>query len=194
VDHQGIAHPEPRRADGERNDSVFRPNIQETAFDFGCATSCAAPGAAYDVRGDGKMKVFGSWGRLLRLGQVRLARGSFGGDIWNIYYRARHDGRVQPQPEQHAAAICGTHGPGRTVTAACRTSTRSIRTSADAQDATNVGFETQINPTTVFGATYVHNKLPRTIEDVGSLDHKATRSTSPPILVKASRRECPRRA
>ena len=38
------------------------------------------------------------------------------------------------------------------------------------QDATNAGIEYQINPTTVFGATYVHNKLTRTIEDVGSLD------------------------
>ena len=38
------------------------------------------------------------------------------------------------------------------------------------QDATNAGIEYQMNPTTVFGATYVHNKLTRAIEDVGSLD------------------------
>ncbi|HET9831653.1 MAG TPA: hypothetical protein VFP91_08085, partial [Vicinamibacterales bacterium] len=38
------------------------------------------------------------------------------------------------------------------------------------QDAFNAGVEYQVNPTTVFSATYIHNKLRRTIEDIGSLD------------------------
>ena len=58
------------------------------------------------------------------------------------------------------------------------------------QDATNLGLEYQLNPTTAFGVNYVHNKLTRTIEDVGSLDAPATRSTSPPIPARASPRRC----
>jgi hypothetical protein len=38
------------------------------------------------------------------------------------------------------------------------------------QDATNLGLEYQLNQTTAIGVNYVHNKLTRSIEDVGSLD------------------------
>ena len=38
------------------------------------------------------------------------------------------------------------------------------------QDATNLGMEYQLNQTTAIGVNYVHNKLTRAIEDVGSLD------------------------
>ena len=38
------------------------------------------------------------------------------------------------------------------------------------QDSTNVGIEYQLTPTTALGVNYVHNKLTRAIEDVGSLD------------------------
>jgi hypothetical protein len=38
------------------------------------------------------------------------------------------------------------------------------------QDATNLGLEYQWTPTTAIGVNYVHNKLTRAIEDVGSLD------------------------
>ena len=34
------------------------------------------------------MKVFGSWGRYFDWTKYELARGSFGGDIWHIYYRS----------------------------------------------------------------------------------------------------------
>jgi hypothetical protein len=38
------------------------------------------------------------------------------------------------------------------------------------QDSTNAGIEFQLTPTTALGVNYVHNKLNRAIEDVGSLD------------------------
>ena len=38
------------------------------------------------------------------------------------------------------------------------------------QDSTNLGLEYQLNSTTAIGVNYVHNKLTRAIEDVGSLD------------------------
>src|SRR5206468_11587038 len=42
----------------------FRRDIRAYAFDFGWAEKIAPrAGASYDVYGDGKLKVFGSWGR-----------------------------------------------------------------------------------------------------------------------------------
>ena len=43
-------------------------------------------GAAYDVRGDGKWKIFGSWGLFYDFFKLELPRGSFGGDKWIEYY------------------------------------------------------------------------------------------------------------
>ena len=60
-------------------------------------------GAAYDVLGDGRMKVFGSWGLYYDWTKYNLPRGSFGAETWCIYYRgARHARPRQPEPEQHA--------------------------------------------------------------------------------------------
>ena len=44
-------------------------------------------GAAYDVYGDGQMKVFGSWGLYYDWTKYELPRGSFGAETWCIYYR-----------------------------------------------------------------------------------------------------------
>ena len=67
----------------------------EEAFKFSFGDKLAPRlGAAYDVRGDGRLKVYGSWGRYFDWTKYELARGSFGGDFWRIYYRvaryARH--------------------------------------------------------------------------------------------------------
>jgi len=40
-------------------------------------------GAAYDLRGDGKIKVFGSFGYFYDIMKYNLPRGSFGGDYWH---------------------------------------------------------------------------------------------------------------
>jgi hypothetical protein len=48
-------------------------------------TQKAAPrlGAAYDVFGNGKMKVYGSFGYFYQVMNLQLARGSWGGDYWH---------------------------------------------------------------------------------------------------------------
>ena len=67
----------------------FRPDIQDIAFEFGFGDKLAPRlGASYDVFGDGRFKVFGSWGRYYDWTKYELARGSFGGDIWHVYYRS----------------------------------------------------------------------------------------------------------
>jgi outer membrane receptor for ferrienterochelin and colicin len=67
---------------------TFRPDIAKNAFEFGFGEKLAPRlGAAYDLRGDGQSKVFGSWGRYYDWTKYQLPRGSFGAETWCIYYR-----------------------------------------------------------------------------------------------------------
>ena len=45
-------------------------------------------GATYDVRADGRLKMFGSWGRYYDWTKYELPRGSYGGDFWQVYFRS----------------------------------------------------------------------------------------------------------
>ena len=70
----------------------FRTDIQPTAIEFGFQDKIAPRlGVAYDVRGDGRVKAFASWGRYFDWTKYELVRGSFGGDIWHTFYRAIED-------------------------------------------------------------------------------------------------------
>ena len=58
-------------------------DIPEFGVEFGYKDKFAPRvGAAYDVRGDGKWKIFGSWGLFYDFFKLELPRGSFGGDKW----------------------------------------------------------------------------------------------------------------
>ena len=86
-------------------------------------------GAAYDVFGDGRMKVFGSWGMYYDWTKYELPRGSFGAETWCMYYRGLDttdlgsinlsnmpgrgpldDARQLPRPSR--AVVCRQHRPG----------------------------------------------------------------------------------
>jgi outer membrane receptor protein involved in Fe transport len=152
----------------------FRPSIQPEAFSFGYGDKLAPRlGASYDVTGDGKVKAFASWGRYYDWVKYELARGSFGGDIWNIYYRSLDTLDVY--------SLNLSNMPGKNLWDPSNPASYRDRRVPNFntidpnlkpmfQDATNAGVEFQVTPTTVFSATYIHNKLTRTIEDVGSLD------------------------
>jgi hypothetical protein len=108
----------------------FRPEYLETAIHFDMGQKLAPRlGAAYDLFGDGKMKVFGSWGMYYDWTKYELPRGSFGAETWCIYYRGLDTTQPrQPQPDQHAgsgpvddpgqlprpprAVVCRQHRPG----------------------------------------------------------------------------------
>ncbi len=66
----------------------FRRDIRDNAFEFGWSDKIAPRlGATYDVFGDGKLKIYGSWGRYFDWVKYQLSRGSFGADYWHAYYR-----------------------------------------------------------------------------------------------------------
>jgi hypothetical protein len=152
----------------------FRPDIKDYAIRFGWGDKIAPRlGATYDVFGDGRLKAYGSWGRYFDWTKYELARGSFGADVWKIYYRSLDTTDVFD--------LSGTNMPGRNLWTSDPASYRDRRVpnfdSVDpdlkpmSQDALNVGSEYQLNASTVLTVNYVHTNLRRTIEDLGVLEN-----------------------
>ena len=146
----------------------FRTDVKEIAFDFGYGKKIAPRlGATYDVLGDGRLKAFGSWGRYFDWVKYELARGSFGGDTWLVYYRSLDTLDVN--------SLNLNNKPGRDLWGGPRDRRVPNFDTIDPdlkpmfQDETNLGVEYQLNSATVLGLNYVHNYLNRAIEDVGSL-------------------------
>ena len=76
---------------GLRTEREIIPSFREgiNAFEFSMKDKLAPRlGATYDVRSDGKFKVYGSWGRYYDWTKYELPRGSYGGDFWLVYYRS----------------------------------------------------------------------------------------------------------
>jgi len=154
---------------------TFRRDIKDYGFEFGFADKIAPRvGASYDVFGDGKLKLYGSWGRYFDWVKYELSRGTFGGDIWRVYYRALDTADVFSL--LNGATVANL--PGRNVWSSPTFRDRRVPSfdlvakdiKPMSQDNMNVGVEFQIAPQTVFRGNYVHNKLRRTIEDLGALD------------------------
>jgi|SwirhisoilCB2_FD_contig_81_4860359_length_3351_multi_4_in_0_out_0_1 hypothetical protein len=149
----------------------FRTGID--AFDFSFSDKLAPRlGATYDVRGDGRFKLYGSWGRYYDWTKYDLPRGSYGGDIWQIYYRSLDTLDIN--------SLNLNNKPGRDLwNPAVPNSFRDRRvpnfdsTDPDIkpmyQDSTSVGTEYQYNTNSTIGVHYIHNSLGRTIEDMGGL-------------------------
>jgi hypothetical protein len=166
------------RAENERV-PTFSPDVRKYAFEFGFADKIAPRVAfAYDVRGDGRVKVAGSWGRYFDWTKYELSRGSFIGDVggqrwgdrWKIYYRALDTLDI--------ANLSLNNMPGRDLWGS-PTGFRDLRLSHIEdidpnvqpmfQDSLNASVEFQTGPRTVVGIHFVHNNLGRTIEDFGAL-------------------------
>jgi hypothetical protein len=150
----------------------FRTDLKENAVEFGFGDKIAPRvGAAYDLFGDGRVKIFGAYGRYYDWTKYELSRGAFGGDIWKVYYRSLDD------PNWITTANL-SNMPGRDLWGSA-TGFRDRRvpnfTTVDpdlkpmSQDSFNIGTEYQLGRTSVFSINYVHNNLVRTIEDIGLL-------------------------
>jgi outer membrane receptor protein involved in Fe transport len=148
----------------------FREGIDAMKFSF---SDKLAPrvGAAYDVRGDGRFKVYGSWGRYFDWTKYELSRGSYGGDTWQIYYRALDtldlgSLNLSNMPGQDLWVVPGGFRDRRVPN--FESTDPDIKPMY--QDSTSIGVEHQLGSEMVLGAHYVHNILRRTIEDIGAVD------------------------
>jgi hypothetical protein len=160
------------RTERERVPS-FQRSVQDFAFDFGFGKKIAPRlGASFDVFGDGRLKVYGSWGYYYDWVKYELARGTFGGDYWRVRYRALESPNVFDLNSRNL--------PGRDLwNPAVSDSFRNRRVPGfDEIDPdikpmstslTNFGVEYELAPKTVFRGSYIRNSLRRTIEDLGVL-------------------------
>jgi hypothetical protein len=150
----------------------FRTDLAENAVEFGFGDKVAPRiGFAYDLFGDSRVKLFGAYGRYYDWTKYELARGSFGGDIWQVYYRSLDD------PNWITTANLNNM-PGRDLwgsTTGYRDRRQPSFETIDpnikpmSQDSFNAGVEYQLGRTSVFTVNYIHNNLVRTIEDIGLL-------------------------
>jgi len=133
-------------------------------------------GFAYDLKGDGRSKVYGSWGIFYDIFKLNLPRGSFGGDKWISYYYTLDTPNFESLRD---SGSCPPTCPGTFIKS---TDFRAPSVNAG-QDVENpgtlkpmrtqelsFGFERQL--TNVMGAQirFVHKQLDRAIDDIGDLD------------------------
>jgi hypothetical protein len=152
---------------------TFRPEYLENAFEFGFQDKLAPRlGAAYDLKGDGTVKVFGSWGLYYDWTKFELPRGSFGAETWCTYYRGLND--------LNLGAINLSNMPGNDIwftnIGGCRDrrvpsfgSDIDPDTKPMKQSSFSAGTELQMGRNSVVSVHYIHNDLLETIEDVGFL-------------------------
>ena len=140
-------------------------------------------GAAYDLKGDGRTKLFTSWGIFYDIFKLELPRGSFGGDKWLEYYYALDtaDWTTLVSNPSCPPSCAGTiiRGAPTADNPVGGIDFRHPSFGADSidpdlrpmrvQEAT-AGVEHQLNNYLALSARYVHKHVIRAIEDTGSLD------------------------
>ncbi len=150
-------------------------DIPEFGLEFGFADKLAPRvGFAYDVKGDGKWKVGGSWGVFYDIFKLELPRGSFGGDKWLEYYYTLD---VADYTTLVNGANCPPACSGTLIRGPIDFRHPSFGSDAidpdlkpmRQQEATVV-LDHQINDLMAASIHYVHKQVDRAIEDTGSLD------------------------
>lgn len=164
----------------------FSPGSSGNAIDFGFGDKIAPRlGFAYDVKGDGKWKAYGSFGRYFDITKLEMPRGSLGGEEW-----LRYNWTLDSFDWPNINCQQGTTGcPGRYLeTERLRfgsheidPETASVMTKyfgaprnllqddmkpVQSQEAI-IGLEHELNRVTSASVRYVHKWVTRTIEDFG---------------------------
>jgi hypothetical protein len=152
---------------------TFRPDFLDTAFEFGFGEKLAPRlGAAYDLHGDGRVKLFGSWGLYYDWTKYELVRGSFGAETWCIHYRGLET--------LDLGSLSLSNMPGQDIwtnPGSCRdrrvpSFDQDIDPNIEPmkQSSTSLGADFQVGDHSVVTVHYVHNDLLETIEDIGFLN------------------------
>jgi hypothetical protein len=148
----------------------FSENAQAIKFGWG---SKLAPrlGFAFDVFGDGRMKVFASYGQFYDRFKYQLPRGSFGGDKLLRYFF--------PLADPNYTTYTRAYALSRTLVGPLdfrvpSNNPADNRVDPDLKPARQteftVGSEYGLSNTLVFSGRYTRKNLDRTIEDVGFID------------------------
>jgi hypothetical protein len=182
---------------GVRFDKEYLPPYDPTdkvSVNFGF-TQKVAPriGAAYDVLHNGKLKIYGSYGKFFDIVKYSLPRGSFGGDYWHdCAYAMDSPNYTLVVPTAPGGHSCPSSGPAPGVPSAAGIAANSFRFienhdwRAHTQDAADpqidpnlkpmsqheivVGAEWAYRPSLTFTTRYARKVLDNTIEDISVND------------------------
>jgi len=162
----------------------YTPGASSISFDYG---QKVAPriGAAYDVLHNGKLKIYGSYGKFFDIIKYSLPSGSFGGQYWHDCTYAWDDynyNTITPTaPNNHS---CPTSGPAPGVNVGSFIENLDFRKNIiNTQDPGVdpnvkpmqqhefvVGSDWAVSPTLSFTARYARKRLDNTVEDIGASD------------------------
>jgi hypothetical protein len=152
------------------------PSVPQYGIEWGFGSKLAPrAGFAWDATGDGRTKVYGSWGIFYDIFKLELPLGSFGGHKWLEYYYSLDSGDLSPIVDnQSCPPTCpGTllRGPidFRHVSLASEGGIDPDIEPMKMQEFV-VGAEREIASNLSVSARYVRKWLNRAIEDVGAVD------------------------
>lgn len=152
------------------NVPTFSANGQSINFNFG---DKIAPriGFAYDVGGNGKFKIFASYGRFYDRFKYELPRGSFGGDLFLRDYFVILASNPSPTFYTRSYALNPANNVKRLDFRVPSNSTNDFRVEPNlkAQQQTEFtgGIQYQLLKNMVVGARYIHKQIDHAIEDIG---------------------------
>ena len=181
---------------GLRFENEIVPNFGTTgttAIEFGWGDKLAPRlGLAFDLTGDGKTKIFGSYGWFYDRFKYELPRGSFGGDFFRRDFAEILPSRGAAYTNYTLANILGNNPDVLGGTCPITTGTGWSRCQFDFRIATNItgadifvsgaidpnikaarqseytfGIERELSRNTVLAGRYTHKQVDRAIEDVG---------------------------
>lgn len=144
-------------------------------------------GGAWDPTGDGKMRLYASWGYFYDVMKYEMPRGSFGGDIYYTAYYGITDPNIYAQMKTYGYPSDPRKLPGTFMELvdwripsndpqscekqglACTGMTIDPDLKPMKQRMFDLGYDYSISPTLVASVRYTNRRLIRTIEDVGTL-------------------------
>lgn len=132
-------------------------------------------GAAYDVLGDGRWKIYGGYGWFYDRFKYELPRGSFGGDVFLRYYLtipASNPDFNDPMFQRNAIINNPNNGVFNFRVPSNDPSDNRIDPDLKAarESSLDIGTEFELGTNLIVGARFVHKQIDRAIEDVGIFD------------------------
>jgi hypothetical protein len=150
---------------------TYHRDDRDHAIEFGWGDKIAPRlGASFDLLGDGRIKIFGSWGRLYDWTKYELVRGSFGGDVWKEWWYSLDTLDI------YSLGLDNLQGrnlwsdePGSFQDHRSPLDENTLDPNLKPIFVTNavLGIEYHVKDRWVLSAHYVRTRLNRTIEDIG---------------------------